>query len=162
MANTTLLLRTDDITRMSSISGNVDIDKLTPFIYTAQKNEIRRILTRPLYEKIVADYEADTLTGAYKTIYEEYVVDMLVYFACADFIKMGAYSITNGGVFKNNPDNADSVDLNEIKNISSSYKALGNAVELEFKSFMGTVNVSEYSNTSCASGGSSFGFNWVI
>lgn len=161
MAETTLLLKTDDIARLSSISGNVDIDKLTPFIYTAQKNEIRRILGYTLYNKIVEDFDNDTLTDEYLIIYDEFVVDMLVYFASADFIKMGAYQITNGGVFKHNPENAEVVDLNEIKSLSASYKSLGNAVELVFKDYMSGITVEEYKGN-CSTSNNSLGLNWLI
>ena len=160
MAQETLLLTANDLARLTTISGGVDIDKLTPFIYTAQKNEIRRILGINLYNKILADYEADTLVGEYKIIYEEFVTDMLIYYAASDFIKMGTYSITNAGVFKHNPENADVVDIEEIKSLSASYKGLGNAVELVFVDYMKGVSVTEYKKD--CSTGNSFGFNWFL
>ena len=157
----TLLLKSNDVTRLTTLSGGIDLDKLTPFIYTAQKNEIRRILGYNLYNKILDDFENDALTGEYKIIYDEFISDMLVYFTVADFINMGAYQITNGGIFKHNPENAEVVDLSEIKSLSGQYKSLGNAIELLFKDYMNGVDVPEYINT-CKSSKSSFGFNWYL
>jgi len=76
---TTLLLKADDIARLTSISGNVDLNILTPWIFSAQLNDIRRILGLNLYNKILVDFDNDDLTGEYKTIYDNYVSQMLVF-----------------------------------------------------------------------------------
>lgn len=161
MADTTLLLRSDDIAKLSSISGTTDIDKLTPWIYSQQINQIRRILTVPLYDKILLDFENDTLAGDYLIIYENFVVDMLVYFSAATFISLAPYQITNGGVYKNVPENGETIDVSELNTIVSRYTALGNAVELIFNDFMKDANIPEYTKN-CSSGGSSYGLNWYL
>lgn len=161
MAEYTLLLSPDDIIRLTGLSGTIDLDKLTPFIRTAQRNEIRRILGYELYNKILLDYENDDLTGEYKIIYDEFIVDMLVYFSASDYIKMGTYAITDGGIFKYNPENGETVDINEIKSLVSSYKSLGNAIELLFKDYIKGTNITEYRNNGCDNN-SSFGANWYF
>jgi len=74
----TLFLKENDIPALTSFSGNIDADSLKPHIFTAQTNDIKRILGTDLYNKMLADYEADALTGLYKTIYEDYLVPMEV------------------------------------------------------------------------------------
>ena len=59
----TILLGPNYVQKLTAISGNVDMDKLTPFMWIAQNNEIKRILTDDLYNKILTDFENDALTG---------------------------------------------------------------------------------------------------
>lgn len=160
MREFTMLLTTDDMPRLSSISGNVDVDKLTPFIYTAQKNKVRKVLGVPLYNKIIKDFEDDTLTGYYKVIYEEFVADMLIYYACADFIALGTFEITNAGVFRYNADNGDAVETTDLNSLVLRYSSLGDAVVRDYQEYLKTVSIAEV-QTTCSSG-NSLGLNWYI
>ena len=72
-----LLLKPNDIPRLTSLSGNIDIDSIAPHVFTAQLNDVRRILGTNLYDKILSDYDADTLANEYATIYNDYVLMML-------------------------------------------------------------------------------------
>jgi len=72
-----LLISIDDIARLSGFDGNIDNDSISPFIFMAQNSEIKRILGTELYNKIVNDYENETLTGSYLEIYNEKVNDLL-------------------------------------------------------------------------------------
>lgn len=153
----TLLLREDDISKLTALSGNIDSDAIVPFIATAQKNEIRRILGMDLYNVIVDKFDNDTLSGHYLTIYEEFVVDMLVYYAAGDYIQLGSYKINNGGIFKATAEGGTSVDINEINALATNYKRLGDAVELVFKEYMSTISIPEFKK---CDDDSNFGFPW--
>jgi hypothetical protein len=160
MAEQTLLLRADDIPRLTKLSGNIDIDILTPYIYTAQKNEIRRILGIPLYNKILIDFENDELTGLYLNIYEDFIVDMLVYYSVATFTQFGSYQISNGGIYRHVPENSESVDISEVNTLISRFQQLGAAIELVFVDWIKDNPVPEYTK-SCNSG-NSFKLNWFL
>lgn len=156
----TLLLGTDDIAKLSSISGNVDIDALVPWIRVAQLNEIKRILGVNLYDKIVTDYENDALAGEYLLIYNQFVVDMLSYFSAANFVKFNPYKITNGGVYRTISPEIDNVDLAELNYIVDNYEKLGNAIELMFNKYIKDNPVPEYTNN--CDGDSSYGLSWFL
>jgi len=155
----TLLLKSDDIPKLTKISGNTDIDSLTPYIYAAQKNEIRRVLGLNLYNKILADFETDTLAGSYLTIYDEFVVDMLVYYSAANFTQFGSYQMSNGGIYRHIPDNGESVEYSEVALLITRFQQLGAAVELIFKDWIKDNPVAEYTQN-CTS--NSFKFNWFL
>lgn len=157
---TVLLLRTDDITRLTAISGNVDIDAIVPFIYVAQKNEIKRILGSELYNKILTDYDNNTLSGEYEFIYSEFIVDMLSYFSAAYFVTFSPYKITNAGIYRSVPENSDSVGIEEIDSVIKNYKYLANNIELLFVEYMKNITIPEY--TSCDDNNSNYGFDWVL
>lgn len=155
-----LLLKEDDIARLTSFSGNIDIDKLAPFIYTAQTNEIRRVLGLNLYNKILTDFINDTLAGDYLTIYNDYVVDMLTYYAASDYITFGTYMIDNGGIYRHEADNAVLVDQPDVDKLAMKYNSLGANMELKYLEFIKTITIPEIDNN--CKDDNSFKFPWFL
>ena len=96
---TTILLKSNDIYKLTSLSGNIELDKLTPYMSIAQNMEIKRVLTENLYNKILNDFDNDTLTGLYETIYEEFVVYLMVHYTASHYLVNAAYFQSNGGLF---------------------------------------------------------------
>lgn len=159
--DTTLLLGPNDIARLTKISGNVDIDSLTPFIYIAQTTDIKRVLGADLYNKILNDFDNNTLEDDYLTIYDNFIIDMLVYYSSANFVKFAPYQISNGGIFKHVPENSDSVDIEEVNQLINRYNQLGAAIESMFYDFMKDIDIPEYQPT-CGSDKLRFKFPWQL
>lgn len=135
-----LWLKENDIPALTSFAGNIDADKIKPFIFIAQTDDIKPILGFDLYNKINADYIANSLTDVYLTIYTDYIQKMLVYFACAHYIAMNTSMVTNIGTLK-----ADgSTDLREADRLSNRYKALATNVQVNFQEYMKTISIPEY------------------
>lgn len=130
--------------RLTSINSNIDIDKIIPSIWTVQVTDIKRILSVDLYDKILNDFDSDTLSGIYQTIYDEYVSPMLIFYATSDFIKRNPIIIANGGNFKHTPENGVAADYKETDKQAKYYRELGAHFELEFYEFMKDKSVSEY------------------
>jgi hypothetical protein len=74
-----LLITKDDLFKYTQLSGNFDIDKITPFIKVAQDIEVQQLLGTVLYRKILTDVQNSTLTGNYLTLVSEYVQPMLIH-----------------------------------------------------------------------------------
>jgi hypothetical protein len=111
---TALFISRTDLVKNTILDGNVDTDKFIQFIKIAQEIHIRNYLGSRLYNKISADIIAGTLTGAYLTLVNTYIQDMLIHYAMVDYLPFAAYQIKNGGVFKHISENAESVSKNEI------------------------------------------------
>lgn len=133
---TTLMLDANDIPLLTSFDGNIDTDKLKPFIYLAQKNDIKNILGLELYKKILEDYETRTLEGIYDTIYKEYVIEMLVFFSCSKYMAFGGYKTSNNGIHKTSYNGAQVVDYKEVAILISRYDQLATNIETSFYEFM--------------------------
>jgi hypothetical protein len=142
-----LLLASTDIPSLTSFSGGIDADAIKPYIYMAQKNDIKRILGLDLYTKIYDEYVAGTLDGVYKTIYEDYVLEMLVFFSCSKYMVFGAFKTTNSGIHKVNIDGAMVPDPKEINKLRAEYKSLASSSEINFYEFMKTQNLPEWVKT---------------
>ena len=111
---TALFISRTDLVKNTILDGNVDTDKFIQFIKIAQEIHIRNYLGSKLYDYISARIIAGNLAGAYLTLVNEYVQDMLIHYAMVDYLPFAAYQIKNGGVFKHTSENAINVDKNEV------------------------------------------------
>ena len=80
----------------------------------AQQVEVQNLLGTDLYNKISADIIADTLSGDYLNLVNNYVQPTLIWFAQMTYIPFAAYQIKSGGVFKHSSETAQNVDKNEV------------------------------------------------
>lgn len=135
-----LWLKENDIPALTSFDGNIDSDSLKPFIFIAQTTDLKRVLGLYLYDKINTEYIANNLTGEYLTIFDNYIVDMLVYFSCSHYIAMNSSKVSNNGIIK--PE--QTTDLKEIDRLSARYNALANNVMVNFQEYMATISIPEY------------------
>ena len=113
---TVLFINRTDLVRNSILDGNVDTDKFIQFIKLSQEIDVQQILGTNMYDGLTtAIPNIDLAVNArWKTILDDYVVPMLIWYAQANYYPFAAYQIKNGGVFKHTSENAQSVDKNEI------------------------------------------------
>lgn len=109
----------------TSLSGNIDMDKITPFIKTAQDIHIQGLLGTKLYEKILGDIEEDDLSTAYESFVLEYVKPVLIHYAVADFLAFHAYSVENGGIYKHSSDTGEIVSKSEVDRLVQKQRDIG-------------------------------------
>lgn len=114
-----LFITIKELKRKSIFDGNLDSDKIIQFIEVAQDTEIQTYLGSKLYEKLQADIIAGTLTGDYKTLVDDYVKPMLIWYTQAAYIPYAAYQISNGGIYKHSSENSTAVDQSEINSLTS-------------------------------------------
>jgi hypothetical protein len=139
-----LLLKANDIPRLTGLSGNIDIDKLTPNVFTAQVVDIKRVLGLTLYNKIVADYDADTLAGVYANIYNDYLIFILAYYSASYYIGFGNFHIVNNGIAKMNIEGGTSADSKEVNLLVDRYRQMAINFETELLKYLKTIDIPEY------------------
>jgi len=54
------------------------------------------------------------VNARWKTILDDYIVPMLIWYAQASYYPFAAYQVRNGGVFKHRSENADTVSKTEV------------------------------------------------
>ena len=113
---TTLFINRTDLIRNSIMDGNVDTDKFIQFIKIAQEIDVQQIMGTKMYDGLsTAIPNIDLAANArWKTVLDDYIVPMLIWYAQSNYMPFAAYQIKNGGVFKHTSENAQSVDKNEI------------------------------------------------
>ena len=96
------------------MSGNVDTDKFIQFIKIAQDIHIQNYLGTDLYNKISNDIIANTLSGDYLNLVNDYIQPMIIHFAMTEYLPFAAYTIANGGVYKKGAENSSTVEKSEV------------------------------------------------
>jgi hypothetical protein len=118
MANKALFISILDLKKKSILSGNVDPDKIIQFVEVAQDTHIQNYLGGKLYDKmqtlIIDNTISDAGNADYKTLLDEYVKPMLIWFTQSDYMPFAAYQVSNGGVFKHRSENSDSITTEEL------------------------------------------------
>mgnify|MGYP006104567467 FL=1 len=112
-----LFIDRTDLVRNSILDGNVDTDKFVFFIQTAQEIHIQNYLGTKMYNALINAILAgiDLPENArWKTLLDEYVVSMHIWFTQVDYIPFASYQIRNGGMFKHRSENADTVSKEEV------------------------------------------------
>ena len=112
-----LLIDASLLFKYTQLSGNFDIDKITPFIKVAQDIEIQEVLGTNLYRKILDDVQSDSLSGDYLTLVSDYVQPMLIHYSMSDLLQFHGYEISNAGILRNTPEGTSLPDAGELETI---------------------------------------------
>lgn len=131
-----LLIDKDTIFKYSQLSGNFDIDKLTPFIKIAQDIEVQGVLGTVLYRKVLTDVKNSTLTGNYLALVEKYVQPLLIHYAMADLLQFHGYEVSNAGIVRNSPENTQLPDKNEIDTIVARQRGIAESYRVRIVSYL--------------------------
>ena len=113
---TVLFINRTDLVRNSIIDGNVDSDKYLPFLKLAQEVHIQNYLGTQMYNSLtVAIPNIDLPANArWKTLLDDYVVPMLIWFSQVEYIPFASYQLRNGGMMKHRSENSDTVSKEEV------------------------------------------------
>ncbi len=113
---TTLFINRTDLVRNSILSGSVDTDRFIQFIKIAQEIDVQQIMGTKMYDGLTTAIPNIDLpaNARWKTVLDDYIAPMLIWYAQSNYMPFAAYQIKNGGVFKHTSENAQSVDKNEI------------------------------------------------
>lgn len=131
-----LFVEPKELIEASIMGGNIDYDKFTYQILQVQTMVLEPLLGSELYDKILADLEAETLTGIYETIFKEYVQPITRNEAVAEIIELGAYAFNNAGIFRHLPADAEPITKSETQYVAQKYKAVAQAFVQRFNKFI--------------------------
>ena len=91
----TYLITSEEIRLNTPMGGNVDSDKFIHFINDVQVMVLENILGTKLYDKILNDFENETLTGLYEQMVNDYIKPVLWHSVFAEYIKIGSIIVCN-------------------------------------------------------------------
>jgi len=139
-----LFITTDDLRRKSIIGGAVDADKFVQFIEVAQDIHIQNYLGTKLYDKISSLIVNDTIDDAgnavYKTLLNDYLTPMLIWFAQSDYYMFASYQVSNGGVFRHRSESSETPSMQEIKSLVDSSRDKAEFYVRRFLDYMDNNN----------------------
>ena len=131
-----LLIGKADLQAYTALNGNVDTDKIIPFIKIAQDIWVLQYVGTDLMTKIKSDIAAGTLTGNYATLVNTYLKPMLIHFTMVEYLPFAAYSISNKGLYKHSSENAEIVSKEEVDYLVEKEKRIAENYAQRFLDYM--------------------------
>ncbi len=123
----TLILTPSFIKANTEIHSNTDDNLIVPLIRDCQKLFVERILGSGLFNELLTQIKAGTLTALNTKLIDEYLVDVICNWVLARYIRQGSYKVTNKGSVLMNGDNATIASKSELLEVQQTY--LDNAEE---------------------------------
>lgn len=105
----------------SIIDDNVDMKKLNPTIEDVQLLKIKSLLGSDLYELIVSQASAGTLTTDNKYLLDEHILRIMTNYIVSESTDILKYRFMNKGVLSKSPDGSQNTDLRELQYLSDKY-----------------------------------------
>jgi hypothetical protein len=112
--NKVLLITADYYKRNSVVNLNVDSELIHPQIIKAQNLNIERALGTNLFNVLMSEVSAGTVTPRMVTLLEDYIQVALVEWVTYAGLLYFNYKVTNKAVVKKSSDNSEASNLNEV------------------------------------------------
>lgn len=117
------LITSQEIKSNTPMGGNVDPDKYMNFLDDVQVMVLEPVLGTKLYDKILADFDSDSLSGLYLQMFNDYIKPVLWHSVFADYVKVGTLTISNGGIYRKISDEAQLATEQEVNMVVKSYQS---------------------------------------
>ena len=105
-----------------AVARNVSAEHLLPHVLDAQKIFLEQALGTELYNKISAEIKADSLSGNYKSLVDNYIQDVLIHFGTWQAIPFLAYKIEEGNIFSKTSESGTALSREELQDYRDSCK----------------------------------------
>lgn len=112
--STILFVTATHIKDHTFVDSNVDEKYIRISIEQAQKIHIRGFIGSGLYDELVSQIDADTLTALNTTLLDDYVIPALEWWTLYEVAPFMTYKLTNKNIVKKNSDNSSGIDYNEL------------------------------------------------
>lgn len=139
-----ILLTDNELSKNTLLSGNIDKDKLRQCILDAQSERLEVLLGEKLYEKICADYDADILADEYLILYTDYIKPFLIRQSALEYLKIGAFSVSNNGIFQPTSQNAQPISDAQLQVLKDEMSIKANAYADRMHRWLKKSNLPEY------------------
>jgi hypothetical protein len=110
---------------LAPVSGDLDWQYVWPIVLAVQDKWIQPTLGQKLYEKIMTDIKASSLAGVYKTLVEDYVARVTVWFTCYQGFPFWGIKVVNSGIIQRITDDGSVVDLADIDKLAEQCRSQG-------------------------------------
>ena len=120
-----LFISEDKLKDSTAINMNVDVEFLLPFVKQAQKLYVETKLGTDLTQKLKDEIIAGTLAGAYQTLVDTYIGDMLPNFAFFHAIPFLRFKVENGNIYAKTSETGNALSTEEAQHLREEVKNTG-------------------------------------
>ncbi len=97
------------------INDNADMKVITPTLFLVQDLYIHPILGTDLFNEIVAEINANTVSTDNQTLLDSYILPTMLWYTLCECTPVFKYRYMNKGVMIKNSENSSAADLTEIQ-----------------------------------------------
>ena len=112
-----LFISEEKLKDSTAINLNVAVNLLLPYVRQAQKLYVETKLGTDLTDKLKAEITAGTLAGAYKTLVDDYIGDMLPNWAFYHAIPFLRFKIENGNIYSKTSETGNALSTEEAQHL---------------------------------------------
>ena len=112
-----LFISQEKLVESTALNLNIDTNLLIPYVRQAQKLYVEPKLGTQLYEALKTKITAGNLTGAYKTLVDEYIGDMLPNWAFYHLIPYLRFKIENGNIYSKTSETGVALSTEEAQHL---------------------------------------------
>jgi len=112
-----LFISEEKLKSSTALNLNISTDLLLPYVRQAQKLYVETKLGTDLTQKLKDEIVAGTLAGAYKTLVDEYVGDMLPNWAFYHAIPFLRFKIENGNIYSKTSETGTALSTEEAQHL---------------------------------------------
>jgi hypothetical protein len=122
MAEVLFCTKQDIVRRSPIIDGNLDSDRLTPALHLSQTQYLREIIGTDLYNYYVNAITALIGQGTaiptnHANLLENFIKPILIHLTISEYLKSGAYMVSNKGIYKHTSENSSEATSEEVKEL---------------------------------------------
>lgn len=121
------LISATDIKILTGVRGNLDPDLLEPHIERMQLRDLKPLLHEDLYEELITQNNASTLTDLNTTLIDVYIKPFLAFSVFWERIPFIHFDLGNNGIQINNTNETEPATGNEVKQYQTDVEDLKNA-----------------------------------
>ena len=112
-----LFISEEKLKSSTALNLNISTDLLLPYVRQAQKLYVETKLGTDLTQKLKDEIIAGTLAGAYKTLVDEYIGDMLPNWAFYHAIPFLRFKIENGNIYSKTSETGTALSTDEAQHL---------------------------------------------
>tara|TARA_R100001443_G_scaffold21770_1_gene34000 strand:- start:6063 stop:6629 length:567 start_codon:yes stop_codon:yes gene_type:complete len=112
-----LFISEEKLKDSTAINLNVDVNLLLPYVRQAQKLYVETKLGTKLTQKLKDEIVAGTLAGAYKTLVDDYIGDMLPNWAFYHAVPFLRFKIENGNIYSKTSETGTALSTEEAQHL---------------------------------------------
>lgn len=143
-----LIISIEDFRFYTNTNDTVDSEFITPMIILAQDTHAKKVLGTALTNKLITDFNADTLTGVYATMYPM-VEKMVIWQAFRYALPLLYINVQNGKLTKGYTADSTPIEADEMANFQRSIDGYVVEYTNQLKAYLRDQreNISEFDNT---------------
>lgn len=125
MSQNILLISAAMLKDRTPLHTNTDEKLIYPVVKICQDMFIHPILGSTLFNKIVTDVDAGTISGLYKDLLDDYIIDCLCWHTLSKLVMDTTFQIWNKGMLRKQGDSTEQPSIEDLQAMANEYRIRG-------------------------------------